>query len=184
MFYDSAIDSDMLNIKFVLKKNGKRLFTRKGKHWWLTGFRLGEFSNPDDLTMKIEITLKTKAMLRAFMKGLQSTGYKREELSIKENIIALEFNKPKTKQPFTRNEKTEKIILNNTKALCETYQDITQDYDGLPEKVAAIKLKAPQVYKHIINIGKNDEIFWNHDIINLYKERHIKNYYDRNNKRF
>jgi hypothetical protein len=53
-------------MSYVLKKNGETLFTRQAKHWWLTGFRLGEFSEPYELTMEVSVTLKDVFMRNAF----------------------------------------------------------------------------------------------------------------------
>ncbi|NLV89240.1 MAG: DUF4474 domain-containing protein, partial [Tissierellia bacterium] len=44
--YDCADDENMLKMRFELFKNHVSLIKRKGKHWWLTGFKLGEFSQP------------------------------------------------------------------------------------------------------------------------------------------
>jgi len=167
-FYDCASDYDMLNMTFVLKRHGRTIIKRKQKHWWLTGFKLGEYAGPDDLTMDIKITLKNKDMLNAFVGGLLNVGYIEEELKIKENTLSLHYSKPKTEQPTTRTERTDELILASSKKLCSIYQEITEPYDSMPEKANAIKLKAPQLYKHIINIGKKDQIFWNHDIIRNY----------------
>ncbi|NLV88860.1 MAG: DUF4474 domain-containing protein, partial [Tissierellia bacterium] len=41
-----ADDENMLKMRFELFKNHVSLIKRKGKHWWLTGFKLGEFSQP------------------------------------------------------------------------------------------------------------------------------------------
>jgi len=50
-FYNSIKDDEFLWMSFTLKKNGKVLFERGDRHWWLTGFKLGEFSQPWELTM-------------------------------------------------------------------------------------------------------------------------------------
>ena len=53
----------------VLRKNQEFLFKRNDKHWWLTGFILGEFSEPCELTWG-STTLKDKLMLDAFVDAL------------------------------------------------------------------------------------------------------------------
>ena len=60
MFFDCASDSELLEMSFTLKRRGQKLFSRgPEKHWWLTGFKWGELSNPDDLSMDVEIGLLT-----------------------------------------------------------------------------------------------------------------------------
>ena len=57
---------------FTLKRDGKALFTRgPEKHWWLTGFKWGEFTRDTSrLTMDAEITFDDSGMLTAFTTAL------------------------------------------------------------------------------------------------------------------
>ena len=45
--WDCGDNSEMLKMSYSLKKKGKEIFSRNGTHWWLTGFKPGEFSNPE-----------------------------------------------------------------------------------------------------------------------------------------
>lgn len=78
-FYDCASDEELLDMSFTLRKNGKTLLERRGRHWWLTGFKLGEFSEPWELVAYINITLKDKEMRNEFIKGLIKAGYSKRD---------------------------------------------------------------------------------------------------------
>lgn len=158
-FYRSVDNVDLLKMSFSLKKNGKILFTREDKHWWLTGFKLGEFSQPSELTMVLSITLKDKDMCKAFVKGLKNAGYWEDEIIITGNTVDLKFDETRTQQPLTRRPKTDFIIQRKNKLLCDRYQDITRGYDNLPDKINAIKEQAPEMYEQIINLGKTRQLF-------------------------
>ena len=97
-------------MSFSLLKNNEILFNRKGRHWWLTGFKLGEFSEPSQLTMYLTIALKNTDMCNAFIKGLKETGYSESDIIIDGNIVGLIFDEPHTHQPITRIEETDWII--------------------------------------------------------------------------
>jgi hypothetical protein len=150
-FYRSAGDEDVLSMSFSLKKKGKTLLTRQEKHWWLTGFKLGEFSEPSELTMDLSIILKDKTMCDAFVKGLTNTGYSKDEISINGNKVALRFDKPHTVQPITRTPEADLVIQIKNKLLCDKYQEITAGYDNFPDKIKAIKKQAPKLYENVIN---------------------------------
>lgn len=169
-FYNCVNNQDLLQISFVLKKNDEILFTREDKHWWLTGFKLGEFCNPSELKMKLSITLKDRGMRNAFIKGLKEAGYSEEKLSINDNTVSLEFNEPRTTQPLTRKAKTDWIIQKKNKLLCDKYQEITGSYDNFPDKMKAVQKEAPELFEAILKIGKTKDIF------EKYKE--IKDYLD------
>lgn len=167
-FYDSVNDSELLKMNFILKKNNKVLFTREDKHWWLTGFRLGEFSYPSELTLNLSITLKDALMLNAFINGLIRAGYSSNEFYIIENTVHLKFTSPHTIQPDSRSFETDKLIQTKNKLLCNTYNKITQSYDNLPDKIRAVKTQSPELYNILKGMVSNNN---NYQIYNKIKKQ-------------
>jgi hypothetical protein len=158
-FYNSAIKDDMLNISFSLIRNKKIVLTRADKHWWLTGFKLGEFSEPSDLVMNIKIALKDDTMLRAFVQGLKKAGYSDKDLEISGNTLSLKYGKPHSAQPITREPTTDWLIQRKNELLCDKYQELTADYNNTPAKLTALEKKAPKLYETALNIGKNRKVY-------------------------
>lgn len=150
MLYKCASDEERLTMSFTLKKNGRILFSRDEKHWWLAGFKLGEYSEPSELTMNLNITLKDDIMCNAFIQGLMDAGYSRDEISVNGNTVGLIFDKPHTPQPVTRTDKSDEIIQKKNKLLCDSYNDITKVYDKIADKMAIIKNKSPEIYEEIV----------------------------------
>lgn len=150
MLYKCASDEERLTMSFTLKKNGRILFSRDEKHWWLAGFKLGEYSEPSDLIMNLNITLKDDIMCNAFIQGLMEAGYSRDEISVNGNTVGLTFDKPHTPQPVTRTDKSDEIIQKKNKLLCDSYNDITKVYDKIADKMAIIKNKSPEIYEEIV----------------------------------
>jgi len=153
-FYECANEKDFLSMYCILKKNGRTLFSRKGRHWWLTGFRLGEYSEPSELVMYISITLKDREMRNAFLKGLKKTGYSSRDTAVSGNSVSLVFGKPHSPQPYTRSPKTDEIIQKKNKLLCDQYRIATKGYKTLQEKFLAVKEKAPGLFDHITGLGR------------------------------
>ena len=102
-FYRCVGDKEMLEMHFTLKRDGKALFTRgPEKHWWLTGFKWGEFTRDTSrLTMDAEITFDDSGMLTAFTTALRTLGYRDIQAS-GPLTVAFTFAKPFTTQPITR----------------------------------------------------------------------------------
>ena len=167
-FYNCATDEDLLDMSFVLKKKGKEILKREGKHWWLTGFKLGEFSDPSELTLSLSITLKDKEMCNAFIEGLKKAGYIEDEITISENTVSLEFDKPRTSQPITRIPETDFIIQIQNELLCYHYEDITRPHDNFTDKMNAIEKKAPELFEEVLKIGKSKEVFEIYKLIEYY----------------
>lgn len=158
-FYNCVSNSERLNMSCVLKKDGIPLFTRTDKHWWLTGFVLGEFSEPEQLSMDITITLKDHIMCNAFVKELLKAGYSKGEVKIEKNTVRFEFNKPHLPQPITRTETTDRIIQMKNKLLCDIYQDITKTSVDMLDKFNEIKEHNPEMYDKIMDMGKCRKVF-------------------------
>jgi hypothetical protein len=133
-------------------------------HWWLTGFKLGEFSKPSQLIMEISITLKNEIMRDAFLQGLKNAGYQDKEIKIVYNTIHLTFNKPHTKQSSNRNWLTTFIMQKYNQQNCNLYNSLTKDYNNSLDKINIIREKFPIMYTQIVEMGKNRQLFKNSSI--------------------
>ena len=158
-FYHCVSDKDRLPISYSIKKNGQLLFTRSDVHWWLTGFILGEFSEPYDLSMDITIKLKDTTMRQAFTQGLLNAGYHQDEIAQQGNSVYLHFDHPLTPQPYTRTPVTDAVIQKKNKRLCEMYQELTRTQFSSFIDFEQIKEQAPELYDAIQNIGKHKSLF-------------------------
>lgn len=74
-FYNCVNDEDRLYMEFTLYKNGTPLFSRElQQHWWLTGFKPFVLSRPSELSMRVIILFKSRAMTDAFMSEFTKSG--------------------------------------------------------------------------------------------------------------
>ncbi len=169
-FYKCASDRDRLYLQFSLKKNGEKLLSRKQKHWWLTGFKLGEFSNPSELVLDVYVTFKNKQMRNAFLTSLIETGYTDEEYEISGRTVAIRFDQPHTKQPYSRSPQTDMLVQKRNKTFCDQYNFITKSYSNVADKIMAVKEQSPELYKEILNIGKTLTLFDTYTKIKHYLE--------------
>jgi len=97
LFFDCANDNELLVMSSTLYKNGQPLFFRgPEKHWWLTGFKWGVYSRPDELTMDVSITCLDATMLTALVTALQGMGYSVRTFS---TTVSFRFATPSSPQP-------------------------------------------------------------------------------------
>jgi len=158
-YYDCVSDTDLLKMAYTVKKNGNPLFTREGTHWWLTGFKLGEFSNPSELTMDITITLHDVKMRDAFITGLWNAGYPLNQFTRDGATVSFTFDSPHTSQPYTRIPATDEIIQRKNELLCEKYQAITGNSNTIQDKVKALEEQTPDLYTKLIKPGISKQLF-------------------------
>lgn len=155
LVYRCVEDEDMLRVQTALWKNGKQLYYRRGYHWWLTGFVLGEFSKPRELEMDIEIVLKDMEMKDAFLHGLHEAGYQNNELSVVGNTVWIHFTKPHTRQPITRSRLFSTIKQMENKRNCRLYRKVTMDYANAYDKLLALEVRMPRLYEKLEALGKS-----------------------------
>lgn len=164
-FYKCVNDKDRIDMSFAFRKNGNLLFTRSAHHWWLTGFKLAEFSQPSELTMEIILDLYDRQMAEAFVIGLQEAGYKDGEYAIRGRRVYVHFDKPHNQQPFTRNKLTTSIMQRNNRSYCDAYNQLTQSYISTLDKLSYVKQQSPQMYNKIMSVGKPYQVFESYNII-------------------
>ncbi|MDD2435862.1 MAG: DUF4474 domain-containing protein [Bacilli bacterium] len=158
-FYGIVTDEERITMTYILKKKKKSLITRNARHWWLTGFKLGEYSKPKDLVMEISVSLKNNTMVNAFKEALLKTGYSESDIKVFNQTVNLIFDKPRTKQPVTRNFFTNLIMQSNNKRNCKLYNKLTKNYNNSLEKINFIRNNFPLLYSQIMDFEKNKQIF-------------------------
>jgi hypothetical protein len=158
-FYFCPKDEDCINMSFALRKKGNLLLTRSGYHWWLTGFKLGEFSKPSDLSMEIVLDLYDRHMATIFVAALKKAGYKEDEYRMQGRRVIVLYDKPHTKQPLTRTAFTDFIMQYNNESLCSAYNHLTAAYTDTPDKLEIVRKENPGMYNRLMAIGKPREAF-------------------------
>lgn len=158
-FYSCVRDEDCINMSYVFRKDNNILFTRSGYHWWLTGFKLGEFSKPSQLTMDITLDLYDRRMANAFVEALRKIGYRDNEYVQHGYRVMVRFDRPHTKQPITRTALTEFIMQRNNEAFCNSYHLLTEAYTETIDKLEIVRKESPSMYSQILNIGKPKAVF-------------------------
>ena len=152
-FFKSVSDEELLNMSFNLKMNGEDLFQRHDYHWWLTGFDVGVFSSPNNLSMEVMLSFPNSNMKNAFLNGLKRIGYKEDEIEIINNRIYFNFDKPKSTQSYSRYKLITPFIQFMNKIYCEIYNLITKDFVRTIDKIDFLRLYYPNLFKLIA--GKN-----------------------------
>ena len=122
-YFDCIGNRRQLKMSFTLYKNGVRLFSRDSeKHWWLTGFKWGVLSMPEELTMDLCITFPTIKMCTAFIDAVKKAGY--QNINIDSKSVSFTFDKPTSYQP-----RIDPKFKNLVKSVEETNSEIVKHYE-------------------------------------------------------
>lgn len=174
--YQCVSDEHMLDMAFSLRKEGKELFCRDWtKHWWLTGFHWGVFSEPEELQMLFSVRFPSHEMQQAFIYGrdrkeengtgslkygLEELGYAYKELD--DTSVEFCFEKPHSVQAEMRQRMRKMIqatnheMVNEYEYLRTKYQICNNDPNMISE---ALLEKAGMVekafYEKLVRFYKN-----------------------------
>jgi hypothetical protein len=148
---------------YVLIKKNSVFYSRAARHWWLTGFRLGEYTRPSALTMEASITFREHGMLQAFLDGLRRIGYTDDEVRYSGNTVLILFTKPHSKQPFTRHGLVAWIALRQDKRLVGRYRKLIKGNNNIVDILVTLKEKAPILYDLALGMGRNKGAYKEYD---------------------
>jgi len=146
LFYKSVSDDEMLGMRFVLRKKGRILMLRDERHWWLTGFVLGEFSKPEELGMEISISFPNQRMRNAVYDALIKAGYDRENIFADGLRLRFGFTKPRTVQPKHLRIRVKWVQWKN-KRFCKKYLRVTKSFVRTIDRVDYLGMCFPRLYR-------------------------------------
>lgn len=161
-FYKSVSDNELLQMQFTLKKDGKEIMERKEKHWWLTGFDVGTFSEPEQLSLDIQITFPYIDMEKAFIEGLYHAGYRSNDIIVRGTTVEVFFTSPKTKQPDRYSEVNLKLIQRMNRLYCNLFNLVTRDFTRTIDKIDFLRMYIPILLGIIVSskINSNRTEIW------------------------
>lgn len=167
-FYNAVDDKERLEMGFSLVKNNEILSSRRGLHWWLTSFTLGEFTYPQELVMYIEIQFPNSNMRDAFINGLLNAGYTGQDYTVINNLVYVIFDTPYTNQPYTRTDFVEDLMQENNRRNVELFNDATDSFTNIIDKLYQIKQDYPDYYNDVLAIGRPKQLYGIYNTIKKY----------------
>lgn len=155
--YDTALfrsvgDDRLLRLGMQLSRCGEGLFFTRQKHWWLTGFRIGTFSEPDDLKLYLSVAFPDHAMLRSFLDGLRRAGYPDDSFCACSLTAAVSFTIPHAKQFRGLRARFAQSVNCLTVKL---YRLITRPFTCTCDRLLYLYYFLPPVFRRMMRFRKN-----------------------------
>lgn len=138
----------------MLFKNGLRTCYLCRTHWWLTAFHVGQYAGPETLEMKVTVTFPDPKMCRAFISGLEETGYLPSDIYANDNAAAFTFSVPHTRQPFLRRSGYHKWIQFKNRILLYFYLRITRPFCFTLDRLLLLYEFLPVMFRHTLKIRR------------------------------
>jgi hypothetical protein len=156
-FYRGVGEDEFLDMSFTLARDGRALFTRSDRHWWLTGFVLGEYCDPKRLTMEASVTFGDEAMRDAFLQALYALGYSEGDIGTDGGTVFLHYGRPRSRQPLARRGPISFVTMLRTRALVEDYKRLTAGSGNMYDILTKLQAEAPLLYELAVGLGRRSE---------------------------
>lgn len=157
-FYESISDNELLQMKYTLNKEEKAIIKREERHWWLTGFDVGTFSQAEQLSLEVQITFPNWKMQKAFIIGLGYAGYTTNDVTIDNKTVKVIFKNPKTKQPQKYKKWVISYIQKLNRFYCNLFNWVTKDFTRTIDKIDFLRIYYPILFRLIANSKRDKKI--------------------------
>lgn len=147
-------NENLMPVSMELNYKGNCLFSLHRNHWWLTGFQVGTYCQPEDLTMNATITFPHKDMLSSFVDSLMRLGYSDCQLDIYNYTVSFCFSTPHTWQPRFSHQKRIYFSQCQNFVFSKLFLFLTRPFTCTVDKILFLYFFLPSVFRHILHFRK------------------------------
>lgn len=148
--YNAVEDEDMPLIHVWLEKKKKTLFFAKDFHWWLTGFRMGTFSEPQELTMYAKLSFLDKREACAFLESLKEMAYPKENYWMQGQTVSLVMEK--TTEYSTLQRWRRRLVQSQNRCFCFLYRGVTFPFEKTVDRMLFLYYQLPWCFRHMLRL--------------------------------
>lgn len=152
--FHSVSDEELLPLSMELYFRDRKLFAARERHWWLTGFWMGGFARPEELSMDCSVTFPNCRMLKSFVDGMMEAGYARCELSICNLTVTFRFSNPRSRQPRTFRRILTWWADRKNRFFCRLYCRMTRPFSCTLDKLLYLYFFLPSACRHMLRLRR------------------------------
>ncbi|MGN0383187.1 MAG: DUF4474 domain-containing protein [Eubacterium sp.] len=152
--FNCADNEEMLPCSILLYgKYGSYVYVSK-RHWWLTAFLTGCFSNPSDLCMEISITFPNTEMLSAFIEGMYMAGYTSRDFQVCELRLFFTFRKAQNKDNSLSIRFWCRFSQCKNKIFCKLYLFFTKPFSATEDRILYLYYYLPFAFRKVLRMHR------------------------------
>lgn len=146
-------NEDMLKLSFTLFRENTSIAHLYAKHWWLTAFDMGYFSNPSELSLRVSITFPSAEMADAFAGGLIKAGYSCSGISICHCTVTFTFTASSRENSVFRRLRI-RIAQKSNHFWCKVYFFVTRPFCLSIDRILYLYYYLPFAFRKMLRIRK------------------------------
>lgn len=151
--FQSVADEDIPGLSFNLFRNGMEIANVCCRHWWLTAFSMGRFSQPADLYMRAGITFPNHQMAKTFADALTNTGCCKEDVYICGCTVTFSFSSSHSCTGFFLRCRLQ-IAQRMNRFWCSVYLFVTRPFCLSMDKILYLYYYLPFIFRRMLRIRR------------------------------
>lgn len=152
--FETVSGEEMPVFSVTLLQDGLPVSRLCERHWWLTSFCTGKYTEPESLSMKITIAFPSAGMCEAFAGGLIEAGYRQREFYLSGEACALTFSAPHSLQPFLRRSLYRRWVQFKNRILLFLYLKITKPFCFTLDRLILLYEYLPFLSRRILKLRR------------------------------
>lgn len=153
--FQSVSDEELLDLGMAFFYKGQKVFEYEGKHWWLTGFSMGRYCEPEDTVMWAFVEFPDQEMLKSFVESLLNMGYRKCEISVWDSTVSFLYSRPFTRQwRFSHRLATAWSQWKNRR-FCSLFLWATKPFLCTLDRILYLYFFLPAAFRHILLWRRN-----------------------------
>lgn len=152
--FHAAGEDEMLPCTLRLFRKGAECVQIAERHWWLTAFMPGCFSNPADLCLTASICSPDDEMLDAFYGGLCRAGYNINDIAIQGNCLSFVFHGSDDGDFgfLTRLRRHRTQCINRIS--CALYKWVTRPFTATEDRILYLYYYFPSAFRKLLRLRR------------------------------
>lgn len=153
--FHAATEEEAPEINMELFYKGKPVAEISGTKWWLTIFSMGQFSNPEDLSLDISLRFTDFEMRNAFIDALYTAGYNIDSLHLCIYFTDVTFTFPASckRKSFFKNPYRCYVQWKN-RLFCKLYCFVTRPFNCTRDKLLYLYYLMPFIFRRMLRLKR------------------------------
>ena len=152
---DEEIPRFSMKLKRYVDQKEQDIANLSMSHWWLAAFRMGCFSQPDELCADFSIDFSDCSMMQAFADALTSLGYDSCAIQMCDSIISFTYKTPLTPVPCGFLTKPVRCLAQlKNRLFCRLYLNITRPFCCTLDRLLYLYFYLPFIFRHCLRLRR------------------------------
>ena len=124
------------------------------RHWWLTSFLAGRYTEPENLDMKITIAFPSVEMCEAFLTGLKEADYSYSDFYVSGEAVAFTFSVPHSEQFFLRRTSYGRWVQLKNRLLLALFLYLTKPFRFTLDRLLLLYEYLPFLFRRVLKLRR------------------------------